>query len=256
MSARACSHALYAHPLGRDRHVGVAGANYSRCAIIHTAGASMPPLTLSHSTSTVPLNCARSAGVSTTIRWCNQRCPTALHSIGRPGSTVLPGYRTTQCRKRRTLRDIAHAANVEGAQQQMRLPRHVFDEQGIRHLLHLPGPSGSDSQLIASGSSPERAYAAPPAAVRARSITLPVVTITRTERNFDGVAACDRLRRLDPDTPPQAVVVLSQVSASMLAATTMLPSVSARPAVTYALDHVGTAVRRKRVLVRDITSTP
>jgi hypothetical protein len=34
----------------------------------HTAGASSPPLTLSHSTITVPLNRAGSVGVSTTMR--------------------------------------------------------------------------------------------------------------------------------------------------------------------------------------------
>jgi hypothetical protein len=40
----------------------------SRCAIIHTAGASIPPLTLSHSTMTVPLNDDALAGFRTTMR--------------------------------------------------------------------------------------------------------------------------------------------------------------------------------------------
>jgi hypothetical protein len=34
----------------------------------HTAGASMPPLTLSHSTRTIPLNLLESVGVNATIR--------------------------------------------------------------------------------------------------------------------------------------------------------------------------------------------
>ena len=38
------------------------------------------------------------------------------------------------------LGDIAHAGDVKGAQQQIRLPGHLVDQQGIRHLLYLPGP--------------------------------------------------------------------------------------------------------------------
>jgi hypothetical protein len=39
-----------------------------RCAMNQTAGASMPPLTLSHSTITVPVKSASSAGRHTTMR--------------------------------------------------------------------------------------------------------------------------------------------------------------------------------------------
>jgi hypothetical protein len=50
----------------------------------------MPPLTFSHSTSTVPLNCVRSAGVSMTIRVAKsaESAGVTLHRPSGPSSAA------------------------------------------------------------------------------------------------------------------------------------------------------------------------
>jgi alpha-beta hydrolase superfamily lysophospholipase len=82
------------------------------------------------------------------------------------------------------------------------------------------------------------------------------VTITRTERNFDGVGGVRIVYDVwTPDTPPQAVVVLSQgFGEHARRYDHVAQRFGEAGLVTYALDHRGHGRSGgKRVLVRDIT---
>jgi len=83
----------------------------------------MPPLTLSHSTSTVPLKRARSAGVSDTIRVVKSAAPDGV-TLHRPPGLSLAAETVGRRRPgdEEFLGNITDAGYVEGAQQECGFP--------------------------------------------------------------------------------------------------------------------------------------
>lgn len=88
------------------------------------------------------------------------------------------------------------------------------------------------------------------------AVTLPVMTTTRTERNFAGIGDVRIVYDVwTPDTAPQAVVVLAHgLGEHARRYDHVAQRLGAAGLVTYALDHRGHGRSGgKRVLVRDIS---
>ena len=114
----------------------------------HTAGASMPPLTLSHSTSTVPLNAAGSVGTRAAmprrvvggVGRADGPVPVAVQRPGRGVGRRGPGHEVFGD-------GVAEVGHVEGPEQQGGAARHRGDG-GFAHGGHLTGRSVNTARGI------------------------------------------------------------------------------------------------------------